>query len=1005
VICGTCGASNREEARFCDSCGSPVAAPPAEQRKIVTVLFCDVAGSTAMGESTDPEALRATMAAYFDVARVAIERHGGTVEKFIGDAVMAVFGIPQVHEDDAIRAVRAAEEIRDNVALDVRIAVNTGEVVTGASGTLVTGDPVNVAARLEQAAAGGTVSVGESTYRLVRDSVEADLLPPVVAKGKTAPLTAYRLRRVLGNGPVRRLDSRLVGRTAELRMLTDAWERVIAQQACVLFTVLGPPGVGKSRLVREFASGVDGALLLEGRCLSYGEGITYSPVVEVVQQLLAGADAPNESIAALLGDGSAAVDDIAIAVRRLLEAASADAPLIVLFDDVHWGEEAFLNLIEHIADWSRGAPILLLCLARPDLLDRRPSWAGGKLNASTVLLESLDAHESDELVSELIGGGTLPLDIREQILAAAEGNPLFVEEMLAMVEEVGDSPLVVPPTIQALLAARIDQLPQPERSALERGAVEGQVFHHGAVRALSSDTGEVSSALLGLVRKELVRQSAALVPGDEAFRFRHLLIRDAAYDALPKATRATLHERFADWLAEQGADLVELDEMLGYHLEQAALYLVELGVSADTLKPRAAKYLGRAGIRAFERLDFHAARNLLERSLDLLDGDDGERVPLLATLAETVYAGGDLVRCEQLLAETIDAGTRFADERSVARASIFRAFVGGHSGEDLRSLSAGMKELIAALEAAGDTENVSRALTTDGWLHFWLGEAALGLKQATRAMERATEAGSPGLEAEAGALTASAMRFGPTPWLELIAFVESRLAAGKTAGGRLGTTLFDHRDMAEGARGQFEPARGRFAERERSLLERGLTMFVYTISMESAYLEALAGDHEAAERILRRAWDGLAGAGEGGFRSQIGAMLAGSLAELRRLDEAADILDEAGKITASDDVSSRGEAAAVRCVIYSRQGKHEEAIRAGEDAVRIMDATDYIEMRAHTRLALGEALLGASRPEDARQTLLAARDLARAKGSIVLEARIARLIEECANRATDAQPA
>jgi tetratricopeptide (TPR) repeat protein len=678
--------------------------------------------------------------------------------------------------------------------------------------------------------------------------------------------------------------------------------------------------------------------------------------------------------------------------------------LIVVFDDVHWGEVAFLDLIEHIADWSRDVPILLLCLARPDLLDRRPGWSGGKLNATTVLLESLDADESDELVTELVGSSDLLPGLREQILAAAQGNPLFVEEMLAMIEERGDQILAVPPTIQALLAARIDQLPPSERSALERGAIEGQVFHHGAVRALSADAPGVSSALLGLVRKELVRQSPAVVPGDDAFRFRHLLIRDAAYDALPKATRAVLHEAFAAWLAERGADLVELDEMLGYHLEQAALYLAELGEPAEGLRPRAAGHLGRAGVRAFERLDFHAARNLLERSLELTTDDDPHRVQLVATLAETVYGAGDLELCQQLLAEAIDAGTRLSDPRSVTRATIFRIFLGGHTGEPLEPLSAATDALTEELEAAGDTENVSRALITKGWLRFWLGEASVALRHATRAMELAADH-SPGLEAEAAGLIASAMRWGPTPWSDLIAFVEERLAAGKTAGGRLGSSLLDHLDVAEVALGDFDAARRRYAERERSLLERGLTMFVYTLSMGSAALEELAGEHETAERMLRRAWEGLAAAGEDGFRSQIGAMLAGSLASQRRLEEAAGILDEAEAITASDDVSSRGEIAAVRCVICSRLGRHEEAVRLGGDAVRIFDGTDYIEMQAQARLALGEGLFGAGREDDARKTLRAAIDRAHSKGSTVLEARIRRLLDELTAEAAGAHPA
>jgi class 3 adenylate cyclase len=545
VICAGCGAENRDGARFCDTCGAPLAVEaPREQRKVVTVLFCDVAGSTALGESLDPEALRILMSSYFDVARGAIERHGGTLEKFIGDAVMAVFGVPTVREDDALRAVRAAEELRDGVAIDVRIGVNTGGVVTGTGDTLVTGDAVNVAARLEQAAAPGEVLLGAGTYRLVRDAVDAELIPPIEAKGKAEPLTAYRLRAVTGDVAVaRRSDAPLVGRCRERRMLVDAWDRCTSEGACSLFTILGSAGVGKSRLAAEFLAGLD-ARVVSGRCLSYGEGITYWPVVGAVKELLAGSVAPNATIAALLGEGQAPADEIAIAVRKLFEAAAVDRPLVVVFDDIQWGELTFLDLIEHIGDWSRDAPILLLCLARPELLELRPNWGGGKLNATAVLLEPLSTTETDELIDELLDGRGLDPTLRERIRASAEGNPLFVEQMLAMVEESPEQ-VTVPSTIQALLAARLDQLPASERAALERGSVEGQVFHGSAVAALAPDDPDVPSRLLGLVRKELVRPTVGTLPGDDAFRFRHLLIRDAAYDSLPKAARAELHESFA----------------------------------------------------------------------------------------------------------------------------------------------------------------------------------------------------------------------------------------------------------------------------------------------------------------------------------------------------------------------------------------------------------------------------------------------------------------------------
>ena len=527
-----------------------------------------------------------------------------------------------MHEDDALRAVRAALELRDSVEVEVRIGVNTGQVVTGQGDTLVTGDPVNVAARLEQAAGIGEVLLGSDTYRLVRDAVDVVLLAPLEAKGKSEPLTAYRLVAITGEEAyIRRFDAPLVGRERESRLLAGAWERVLSERTCVLFTILGPAGVGKSRLAQEFLAKVD-ATVVSARCLSYGEGITYWPAVEIVKQLLGTEPADDPAVDSLLGHGQAASDEIAFGVRKLLEARAVERPLIVLLDDLHWGEPAFIDLVEQVADLSRDAPILLVCLARPELLDRRPGWSGGKLNATSVLLEPLAAGETDELIDGLLDGHPLDIGLRRRIAVAAEGNPLFVEEMLAMVHELGSDEVSVPPTIQALLAARLDQLPRPERATLERGAVEGQVFHHGAVQALAPEETQVATHLMGLVRKDLVRPSPATLAGDDAFRFRHLLIRDAAYEALPKATRAELHERFADWMGGHGESLVELDEITGYHLEQAARYRLELGKPAPELAARAAALLAATGAQALDRVDMHAAANLLTRASELLGPDD-----------------------------------------------------------------------------------------------------------------------------------------------------------------------------------------------------------------------------------------------------------------------------------------------------------------------------------------------------------------------------------------------
>ena len=536
LTCANCGRESPEDFAFCPACSAPLAPPGRQEvRKTVTVVFCDVTGSTAMGERLDPESLRRVMSRYFAEMRAALERHGGTVEKFIGDAVMAVFGVPAIHEDDALRAVRAAAEMREalqvfnkelerdhGVSLAARIGVNTGEVVAGDQGdTLVTGDAVNVAARLEQAAEPGTVLIGEETLRLVRDAVVAEPVPPLEVKGKSEPLAAFRLVQVTAGvaGVARRLDSPMVGRERELARLRQTFEAAIADRSCQLFTILGTPGVGKSRLVEEFLGSLGEATVLRGRCLPYGEGITFFPVGEVVKEAagLEDFDAPDEierKICAVLGtDGPAcstlaqlfaaaerdsSVEETFWAVRSFLEAVAQTAPLAVVFDDIHWGEPTFLDLIEHITGWAREAPILVLCVARPELLDERAGWGGGKFNATTISLEPLSDDECGDLIGNLLGRAALPDEARDRILAAAEGTPLFVEEMLSMLIDDGSlardgdrwvatGPLVdlrVPPTIQALLAARLDQLTGDERAAIQRAAVCGKQFHVGAVAAL-----------------------------------------------------------------------------------------------------------------------------------------------------------------------------------------------------------------------------------------------------------------------------------------------------------------------------------------------------------------------------------------------------------------------------------------------------------------------------------------------------------------------------------------
>jgi class 3 adenylate cyclase len=586
-----------------------------ERRKVVTALFCSVTGSAGLGEGLDPEALSDVTNRCSSVSRATIERHGGTVDQSMGDVLMAVFGIPRVREDDALRAVRAAAEIRERipalaeevgVRLSFRGAVNTGLVLSGEREHLAIGDAVNVAARLEQAAAPGEILIGSETLGLVRDAVEVAPLGPLELTGGSEAVAAFRLVGIdpLAPGVTRRLDVPLVGRARELALLRAACDRVAQEFGCHLFTLLGVAGVGKSRLVAELFAGVgEAASVFGGRCLHYGEGITFWPLVEALVPV---GEAGRPVLERLRSGGAATPEELFWEVRRLLESLAAQRPVILHVDDLQWAEPMLLDLLDHIVDLSRGAPILLLCTARPELLDDRPGWGGGKLNATTVLLEPLGAAECDALLDQL--GDGLDRDTRARVVEASEGNPLFLEEMAALARE--RATMAVPSTIQALLAARLERLAVEDRELLECGAVEGEVFHRSAVRGLVGErlAAEVDSQLAGLVRRELIRPHPATLRGEQAFRFRHLLIRDAAYDGLPKATRADLHERFARWLEETAVQLVELDELAGWHLEQTVRYQRELGRHVEpALAWHAAERLHAAGRRARARGDAAAA--------------------------------------------------------------------------------------------------------------------------------------------------------------------------------------------------------------------------------------------------------------------------------------------------------------------------------------------------------------------------------------------------------------
>jgi class 3 adenylate cyclase/tetratricopeptide (TPR) repeat protein len=924
------------------------------QRKTVTVVFCDVTGSTELGESTDPETLRALLARYFERMKGIVEAHGGSVEKFIGDAVMAVFGVPAAHEDDALRACRAAIEMRDafpELGIAGRIGVNTGEVVTGTEERLATGDAVNVAARLEQAAQPGEVLLGETTLVLVRAAVKVGDERRLELKGKAEAVPAWPLLAVTGELE-RRFATPMVGRETELRRLHDAFEQASRDRSCQLFTVLGSAGVGKSRLAAEFLTGLD-AKVVRGRCLSYGEGITYWPVVEILKQLgtLPEGDAAGP-LQSLLGETQvgAAPDEIAWGFRKLLEQEAQGQPLVCLLDDLHWAEETLLDLVEHVADLSRDAALVLLCMARPELLERRPSWGGGKLNATTVLLEPLDAVETEQLIAEL---GGVDADLRDRILQVAEGNPLFLEEMLALVRDSGGAEVEVPATIQALLAARLDQLDPGERSVLERGSVEGRTFHRGAVAALADGDGSIDQRLIALVRKELVRPDRAQLSGDDAYRFRHLLIRDAAYEALPKATRADLHRRFAAWLDQHGDELVEIEEILGYHLEQAALYLAELGQDNREVALAAGDRLQLAGTRAVWRGDFTAAIGLLERGLALT------RRYRLDVHAEAELAGAlemiDLTRAARVADAATEQADAAGDEAGVALLRMVAGNVRMHSGEctadELEALATSARSLLEALEDDEGLVHVWEALGAVANMHARLEDWGNALELS---LLHARRAGHPMIGSRALCVP---LTFGPLPASEALAKLDSFIAmADRPHPGEL-----QLRAVMLAMRGQIDEAWTEgvlAAEQARELgIHAGPTFL--------AELALIAGDRQAADEYLRESCEEMEARGATAQLSTYVALRGRVVCLLGRPDEAERLARKGRDLCDPDDVWTQALWREAQALVHSARGEHAEAVLLAREAIDWWSRTDSLPRQGEGYCDLAEVLEAAGRRDEA----------------------------------------
>ncbi len=977
------------------------------------------------GGPVDPETLRRVMSPAFALVEQAAVRHGGSVETVTGDAAVTVFGLPAVHEDDALRAVRAAVEIKEGLealadagaGLQFGVGVCTGEVI--AAGMRVTGEPLLCSARLGRAADAGDVIIDEGTRFLLRDAAVVEKVDDV-----------FRLIQLPAGagGQVSRFDAPMVGRERERRRLQDAFDQAVSDRSCQLFTVLGAAGVGKSRLLQEFLGDLsDAAVVARGRCLPYGEGITYWPVMEAVKDAAAldEAESPDEArrkIAALLEHeheqeaefiaqriaetiglaeaAGGALEESFRALRTFFEAITERAPLVLVFDDIHWGEPTFLDLVEHVADWSRAAPILLVCIARPELLEVRPGWGGGKLNATSILLEPLSDAESVELVENL-AHGTLEEVTKQRIVEAAEGNALFVEEMLALVGEDGrpDAEVEVPPTIHALLAARLDSLDDGERLTIEAAAAEGKLFHESSVRELvpPGRQSSVKEHLMTLVRKELIRPDRPLFPGERAFRFRHLLIRDAAYESIPKEMRAEMHAGYASWLERQAGDRAsEYGEILGYHLEQAYLYRAELGQvdeAAPTLAREAAEHLGAAGRRAFARSDAPAAMNLIVRAVALLESDDPLRVDLIPSVRAVQGWTTELEWAETALDEAIAVGDRRLTAHARVQQGLLRLFTA--TAVEPKGLIETAEETIRVFEEFDDDLGLARAWRLIAQAQYLARRAGPSTEASQRALDHARRAGDRFEQREIVEWLAVTLALGPTPAPEAARACE-RLLDELPDDSVLEAVVLGSLWYLRAIQEQPDVALT-LSERARRKVDEARGELIWLFPAALAWLALFRSDPSAAEQELRPVYDQLRNIGEKSHFSSCAMVLAQAVYMQGRYDEAELLTREAEQASRPNDVHSQIIWRATMGKVLAQRNEFEAAEQLARQAVAFAEQSDFLHSHADARLDLAEVLRLAGRREEAAEEIRTAVALLELKGNTLGAGQARVLLEELAS--------
>jgi class 3 adenylate cyclase/tetratricopeptide (TPR) repeat protein len=962
------------------------------ERKLATVLFVDLVDSTSLVAGLDPEVARRRVTQFFERVSHCVTTHGGIVEKFAGDAVLAAFGVPQAHEDDAERAVRAGLAMLESIGelgLAARVGVEAGEVVVDESdSTFATGEAVTLAARLQQVAGSGEILIGPHVFRLTQGRLRAEDVGPIDVKGFGDRIWVWRVQGMIDGGPAQTtVRAPLVGRDAELELLANTYERAVKNRRAHLFTIYGDPGVGKSRLAREFVEGLEGSTVLVGRSLPYGEGVTYWPLAEMVKSAAGITDddpleiaveklresCENEAIADLLGLASGVLEavkgersqqEIAWAAREWVERMAHDQPLVLAFEDIHWAEDALLDLIEHLAEWVRDAPLLIIGLARTELLDVRPGWGGGRLRATAIELEPLGRDDAETLVDALVTASAIEGESREVLLAKTEGNPLFVEETVRMLAECEGQPLDafadrIPDTLQALIAARIDRLPPDEKTVLQRASVIGRIFWGGAIAELTPEVEEVEQTLETLLLREfLVPEARSTISGETAYRFKHVLIREVAYGGLSKSARADLHARFARWLRERAGE--ELLEIRAYHLDQAASLIAELdGGPPPELAREAAEALEEAGRRALAREANRSARKQLLRALEL--------EPTLERryqAARAAWRVGDLPvvseEMERVRAEAAEQGDRWCEARALAALAEVALNRGGDVAEADRLAN-------LALEAAAPDDREPRidalhVLYTGAW---WRGRLTDAERYARDQLALAAESDRPDFESRA-ALDLAGVQTARGEYDEAEPLIARSLELADESGSIVarGWALLSAGDLASW-RGDYDQAERDHAQARELFEEAGVSSALGRVLFRQATVAWNREDVDASERYAREAIRTLAPLEDRGTLCEVQRRLAEVLLVRGKVDEAERYATAAVETVGTQDMSSQATTKATLGRIRAAQGRHDEAEALFREALDILDATDYQRFQSDAVRDLAQLLRDRGRDDEA----------------------------------------